>query len=157
MCLSGAVANGLRQIARDVDDAVLGLELIHGRTQPFGSGLHEGLTRGRSGERQVGAVEVRGMGLGPWRRALIRRQARIALDERDAMERQAERFGDQLRLRGIQPPTQLALVSVPAESEPALTAGNHVGESKAIIPAADGSYFLRLRNTLGTMALTTPR
>ena len=46
------------------------------------------------------------------RGALIRRQRRVALDQLHAIERDAELFGDQLRLRGVEPVTELAFAGV---------------------------------------------
>jgi hypothetical protein len=44
--------------------------------------------------------------------------------------------------------------SVAANGEPSMIAGSHTGDSKAIVPGSTGSYFLRLKNNLGSTAET---
>ena len=57
-------------------------------------------------------VEVRRRRLAARRRALIGRRRGVALDQRDAIERHRELLGDQLRLRGVDALTELALAGV---------------------------------------------
>ena len=51
------------------------------------------------GLRQIAVIEIRRMRLAAGCVALIRRQRRVAIDQLDAIERHAEFFGHQLRLR----------------------------------------------------------
>ena len=53
-----------------------------------------------------------GMRLLPGRRALIGRHRRVALDQTHAIERHAQLFGDELRLRGVEALPELALAGV---------------------------------------------
>ena len=65
-----------------------------------------------AGEGEVGLIEIRRMRLRSGRCALIRRERGVALNQRHAIERDAEFFGDQLRLRGVQAVAQFALAGV---------------------------------------------
>ena len=52
------------------------------------------------------------MRLGAGRGALIRSERRVALDEFHAVKRNAELFGDQLGLRGVEPVAQFTFAGV---------------------------------------------
>ena len=57
-------------------------------------------------------VEICGMGLRSGGRTLIRRECRVALDERYAIEPYTELFGDQLCLSSVEPVPQFTLAGV---------------------------------------------
>ena len=107
-----AVCDVLRRVALHADDAVLHGKLIRRCAETRRRELNERLARRRAGERQVALVEVGRMRLRPRRRPLIRRARRVALNERHPIERHAQLFGDQLRLRGVEAMAQLAFAGV---------------------------------------------
>ena len=107
-----AVAHAHRAIGCHADDAVGNRELVRWNAEALRREPQQRLTRGRSRQRQIALVEIRRRRLAPRRRPLIGRDRRVALDQPDAIERNRELLGNQLRLRREDPLAELALAGV---------------------------------------------
>ena len=107
-----SVSNVLRGIAPHTDDAAADRELFHGSAQSCGRKLQQGFPGGGAGEREIRVIEVLRVRLRSGCDALVWRHAGHALNERHAIDRHAELFGNQLRLRGVESLPNLALAGV---------------------------------------------
>ncbi|OGU01959.1 MAG: hypothetical protein A2W29_14015 [Gemmatimonadetes bacterium RBG_16_66_8] len=107
-----AVADASPRIGPDGNDSLGRRELVGRDVEALRRQPEQRFAcRGR-GLRQVAVVEVLWVRLAAGRGALIRSDRRVALDQRDAIERHDQLFRDELRLSRQEALAQLALASV---------------------------------------------
>ncbi len=107
-----AVADPSRRVPLHADDAVDDRQLFDRHRQAVGGQTQQRLARRRAGLREVGLVEVGRRRLAAGGRSLIGRDRGVALNQRDARERNGQLLGDQLHLHREDALPQLALAGV---------------------------------------------
>src|SRR5215471_16208292 len=107
-----AITDGLGPVSSGADDPVLYNELIEGDAEPRRRALQERFTSGGASKGQVRPVEIGRMRLRSGCRSLIGSERGVALNETNAIERNRELFGNQLRLSRVEAMAELAFAGV---------------------------------------------
>ena len=94
------------------DHARIDRQPIAWHAEPIRRTLEQRLARRCRGERQIALVEIRRRRLASGRRALIRRDRRVALHQPDPIDRHRQLFRNQLELRRVDALSKLALAGV---------------------------------------------